>query len=168
MQRVEGFVALAELYAPFSDKEIKEVIFSILNVKITRPRWLQQWVFLRLLGNNWTFSLSSSVRFLRKRSYAFTSKLKLISYCTIFYKCATKSLCKRIKELPIRYLGTPITVSILSKVECKSFVDKILARIKIWSSKSICHAVRVTLINFVLFGMFNFWGIHLHSSPRSC
>ena len=60
-------------------------------------------------------------------------------------------------NLPQRYLGMPITASRLSKMECKTLVDKIAAKITTWSSRHISYAGRVVLINNVLMGMFSFW-----------
>ena len=68
------------------------------------------------------------------------------------------------RQLPIS-LGIPITISILSKVEYRSFVDKILARIEIRSSKSISHAGRVTLINLCSLACSNF-GASIFIVPR--
>ena len=38
---------------------------------------------------------------------------------------------------PLRYLGIPITVSKLSKVECRVLVDKIMSKVKQWSSRNL-------------------------------
>ncbi|KAJ8432195.1 hypothetical protein Cgig2_013737 [Carnegiea gigantea] len=62
----------------------------------------------------------------------------------------------QIGSLPLKCLGIPITASIFSKLKCGSLVDKILAKAKIWSSKSISFARRTALINLVLFGLYNF------------
>ncbi|KAJ8435623.1 hypothetical protein Cgig2_012277 [Carnegiea gigantea] len=53
-------------------------------------------------------------------------------------------------SLPSRHLGVPITASQLSNIECKSLVEKITTRIKIWSSKNISYTRRIVLINLVL------------------
>ena len=60
-------------------------------------------------------------------------------------------------NLPFSYLGLPITASKLSKVECRTLVEKITARIKTWASRHISYAGRLVLVNSVLFGIFNFW-----------
>ncbi|KAJ8424186.1 hypothetical protein Cgig2_033664 [Carnegiea gigantea] len=69
--------------------------------------------------------------------------------------------CKHITGLqdsnfPLRYLGVPITASRLTKVECRSLVEKITAKMKIWASRSLLNAGKVVLINSVVFGMFNY------------
>ena len=60
-------------------------------------------------------------------------------------------------NLPFSYLGLPITASKLSKVECRTLVEKITARIRTWASRHISYAGRLVLVNSVLFGIFNFW-----------
>ena len=58
---------------------------------------------------------------------------------------------------PLRYLGMPSTSSKLSKLECRTLVEKISGMITTWPSTHIYDAGRVVLINTVLFGMFNYW-----------
>ena len=60
-------------------------------------------------------------------------------------------------KLPFSYLGLPITASKLSKVECKTLVEKITTRITTWASRYISYAGKLVLANSVLFGIFNFW-----------
>ena len=60
-------------------------------------------------------------------------------------------------SLPFRSLGVPITASRLSKLECKSLVDKITARIKTWSTKHLSYAGRAALIHLVLMVIYTFW-----------
>ena len=43
-------------------------------------------------------------------------------------------------QLPFTYLGMPITASKLSKVECKTLVDKITVTITTWASRHISYA----------------------------
>jgi len=51
----------------------------------------------------------------------------------------------------------PITANRLSKIERKAIVAKIMAKVKLWSLKSISYISRVMLISTIRFGMFNFW-----------
>ncbi|KAJ8420029.1 hypothetical protein Cgig2_011568 [Carnegiea gigantea] len=55
-------------------------------------------------------------------------------------------------SLPLRYLGIPITASRLSKMECRSLVEKITARIKSWSIRNLSYTGRAALIHAVLMG----------------
>ncbi|KAJ8425349.1 hypothetical protein Cgig2_027212 [Carnegiea gigantea] len=59
--------------------------------------------------------------------------------------------------LPMRYLGIPITASRLSKVECRTLVDKIMVKFRLWSTKNISFIGRAQLINSVVFGMYSYW-----------
>lgn len=60
-------------------------------------------------------------------------------------------------DLPISYLGVPITAGRMSKLECRGLADKIMTRLHIWSTRSLSFAGRAQLINSVIFGMFNYW-----------
>ena len=59
-------------------------------------------------------------------------------------------------SVPFRYLGVPITTTILSTIECGALVEKTVSRVKIWSSRHFSYAGRIVLINTVLFGMYNY------------
>ena len=67
---------------------------------------------------------------------------------------------------PMRYLGVPIIASRLSKLECRALVDKIVAKIRLWSTRNISFAGRAQLLNIVIFGMFNFGLSSLSSHKR--
>ena len=67
--------------------------------------------------------------------------------------------------MPFRYLGVPITVNKLSKMECMQLVEKFTKRITYWSTKTISYAGRVALINSVLIGVFTFWAA-IFISPK--
>ncbi|KAJ8430674.1 hypothetical protein Cgig2_033830 [Carnegiea gigantea] len=47
-------------------------------------------------------------------------------------------------------LGAPITASKLTKLECRSLLEKITARVKIWASRNLSFAGRAVLINNVI------------------
>uniref|UniRef100_A0A803PLB3 Reverse transcriptase domain-containing protein n=1 Tax=Cannabis sativa TaxID=3483 RepID=A0A803PLB3_CANSA len=51
---------------------------------------------------------------------------------------------------PFKYLGIPICAKRISAAECTGLVQKMTARIKVWSSRNISFAGRVVLINSVL------------------
>ena len=59
--------------------------------------------------------------------------------------------------LPLKYLGIPITTSRLSKLECRILLDKIMGKLKIWSTKSISFTGRAQLLNSIIFDMYNYW-----------
>ncbi|XP_021853939.1 uncharacterized protein [Spinacia oleracea] len=53
-------------------------------------------------------------------------------------------------SIPFTYLGVPISAKKLRGVECDLLIDKMVARIKIWSSRHISFAGRMQLVNSVL------------------
>jgi len=54
-------------------------------------------------------------------------------------------------KLPLKYLGVPVTASKLSKLDYSMLVDKILTKVKIWSSRNISFTDRtVSLIQLYL------------------
>jgi len=55
-------------------------------------------------------------------------------------------------KLPLTYLGVPITESKLSKMECRTLLDKITSKIKTWPSRHLSYGGRTRLINTVLLG----------------
>jgi len=78
------------------------------------------------------------------------------------YSQEQQQQCVRIIGLPersflLKYLGAPITTSRLTKIECRGLVDKILAKVHLWATRSISFARRAKLITSVIFGMFNYW-----------
>jgi len=58
---------------------------------------------------------------------------------------------------PLNYLGVPITASRLIKVECSNLLEKILMKVRIWTTKHLFFAGRALLINTTVFGMINYW-----------
>ncbi|KAJ8432379.1 LOW QUALITY PROTEIN: hypothetical protein Cgig2_021913 [Carnegiea gigantea] len=60
-------------------------------------------------------------------------------------------------NLPFKYLGVPITASKSSKLECRILMEKILGKIRLWSTKSISFTGRAQLLNSIIFGMYNYW-----------
>uniref|UniRef100_A0A803PF12 Reverse transcriptase domain-containing protein n=1 Tax=Cannabis sativa TaxID=3483 RepID=A0A803PF12_CANSA len=60
-------------------------------------------------------------------------------------------------DLPFKYLGLPICAKRISKEDCKLLVDKMIARIKVWSSRNLSYAVRALLINSVLLTIHAYW-----------
>lgn len=62
----------------------------------------------------------------------------------------------------VRYLGVPLITSKLKATDCKVLVDKITARVKSWTNKSLSYAGRVQLIQsgIVLHSSLLVWFIH--------
>ena len=57
---------------------------------------------------------------------------------------------------PLKYVGVSSTASRPTNIECRGLVDKILAKVLMWATRSILFAGRVKLISSVVFGMFNY------------
>uniref|UniRef100_A0A803QSK2 Uncharacterized protein n=1 Tax=Cannabis sativa TaxID=3483 RepID=A0A803QSK2_CANSA len=57
---------------------------------------------------------------------------------------------------PFKYLGIPICAKRISVDECTGLVQKVVARIKVWSSRNISFAGRVVLMNSVLLTIHTF------------
>ena len=60
-------------------------------------------------------------------------------------------------KLHVRYFGTSLITSKLKATDCKALVDKITARIKSWTNKSLSYAGRLQLIQYVLFRIQVYW-----------
>ena len=63
----------------------------------------------------------------------------------------------KIGELPIKYLGMPLSASKLTKSDCQILIEKIIAKIQSWARKRLSYAGRVQLLNSVLIGMQLYW-----------
>lgn len=59
----------------------------------------------------------------------------------------------RIGELPVRYLGMPLTSRKLNAKDCKILLYKILIRIRHWSAKLLSYVGRLQLIKSILLSM---------------
>ncbi|KAJ8419236.1 hypothetical protein Cgig2_013533 [Carnegiea gigantea] len=60
-------------------------------------------------------------------------------------------------SFPLHYLGVPITASKLNKSECRVLAEKIMGKVRLWSSRSLSFAGRAQLLNSDVFGMFSYW-----------
>uniref|UniRef100_A0A803PII6 Reverse transcriptase domain-containing protein n=1 Tax=Cannabis sativa TaxID=3483 RepID=A0A803PII6_CANSA len=61
------------------------------------------------------------------------------------------------QEVPFKYLGTPICPKKLSAKQCDLLVEKMVARIRTWSSRNLSFAGRIVLINSVLMAIHSYW-----------
>ncbi|KAL2933614.1 LINE-1 retrotransposable element ORF2 protein [Bienertia sinuspersici] len=111
---------------------------------------------------------TESIRLMIKCFQAFSATSGLKANCakTKIYTCGVpKETVQQIiqetgfKEgtLPFRYLGVPICSKKISVGQCEQLLEKITARIKIWSSKNISYAGRMQLINAVLLSIHQYW-----------
>ena len=59
-------------------------------------------------------------------------------------------------QLPIRYLGLPLTTKALSTEDYEPLIDKIRTRMLSWTNKSLSYAGRLQLIKSVISSILNF------------
>ncbi|XP_074277525.1 uncharacterized protein LOC141601153 [Silene latifolia] len=59
--------------------------------------------------------------------------------------------------MPFRYLGVPIKAGRLTKKECSTLTENMVARIRGMGAKKLSYAGRVTLINAILNTLQNYW-----------
>ena len=60
-------------------------------------------------------------------------------------------------NLPIRYLGMPLTTKSLTAHDYEPLIDKVRGRMLSWSNKSLSFAGRLQLIKSVIASIVNFW-----------
>ncbi|KAG2292653.1 hypothetical protein Bca52824_039322 [Brassica carinata] len=60
-------------------------------------------------------------------------------------------------SLPMRYLGLPLSTKKLSLLNCEPLLQKIKAKINIWTAKYLSFAGRLQMISSVISGIINFW-----------
>lgn len=67
--------------------------------------------------------------------------------------------CSGFKQdtLPFRYLGVPISTKKLLAADCEQLLEKMLGRIRCWSSRNISFAGRRLLVNSVLLSISVYW-----------
>ena len=63
----------------------------------------------------------------------------------------------RMEELPFKYLGVPLSTKKFTIIQRYPLIDKIMARIKSWTTKKLSYAGRTQLIKTVLFGVQSYW-----------
>ena len=59
--------------------------------------------------------------------------------------------------LPFRYLGVPICSRRITKAQCDIIIEKMTARIRLWSSRNLSYTTRSQLINSVLMSLYRYW-----------
>ena len=60
-------------------------------------------------------------------------------------------------RFPMKYLGVPLISTRLSHCECQPLLDKIMARIQSWTSRSLSYAGILQLIASVLHSIQVYW-----------
>lgn len=84
---------------------------------------------------------------------------------------ATKELATRLGFsqgcLPVRYLGVPLMPHRLRPQDYQPLIDRVRKKITSWTVRNLSFAGRLTLIQSVLYGMFNFWA-SIFTLPQGC
>lgn len=58
----------------------------------------------------------------------------------------TASLGIKVRSLPVRYIGMPLTIKALSKQDYEPLIDKVRGRMLSWRNKCLTYAGRLQLI----------------------
>ncbi|XP_062114593.1 uncharacterized protein LOC133825700 [Humulus lupulus] len=60
-------------------------------------------------------------------------------------------------SLPFTYLGIPVCAKKIPAAECEVILDRMVQRIRVWSSRNLSYAGRATLVNSVLMAIHSYW-----------
>ena len=60
-------------------------------------------------------------------------------------------------SFPMKYLGVPLISTRLSHSDCQPLLDKIMAKLQSWTSRSLSYAGRLQLISSVLYSIQMYW-----------
>ncbi|XP_060177768.1 uncharacterized protein LOC132607701 [Lycium barbarum] len=60
-------------------------------------------------------------------------------------------------EMPLRYLGVPLSTKRMTVAQCQPLLEKMLGRISSWTTKFLSYSSKVQLIKNVLFSIQVFW-----------
>jgi hypothetical protein len=69
-------------------------------------------------------------------------------------------------QLPVKYLGLPLSTNQLSAKDCSKLIDIIQNKIENWSSRLLSIAGRLELVHTVITAIIMFW-IQTHNIPKS-
>ncbi|KAG7536572.1 Reverse transcriptase domain [Arabidopsis suecica] len=70
-------------------------------------------------------------------------------------------------ELPIRYLGLPLTTKAMTRVDYEPLIDKIRNRLASWTTRYLSYAGRAQLMKSVIASITNFWS-SVFTLPKKC
>lgn len=105
---------------------------------------------IREVLNN--FSSLSGVEINHNKSQVFVSGVAE-AFRTDIINC----LDFRLGTLPVKYLGVPLISTRLTHQHCLPLIERIISRIKLWTSASLTYAGRLQLIKSTLFSIQVYW-----------
>ncbi|KAL2905499.1 LINE-1 retrotransposable element ORF2 protein [Bienertia sinuspersici] len=98
------------------------------------------------------FSKTSGLQANNSKTELFTSGVKEEEVKEIIAESGFKR-----GKLPFKYLGVPISSKKVNASQCEVLIEKMIARIRTWSSRHISFARRSQLINSVLMSIQQYW-----------
>lgn len=69
-----------------------------------------------------------------------------------------------LSPLPFIYLSVPICSKRISVARCDGLIEKMAARIRVWSTRHLSYSARVLLVNTVLMSLHMYWA-HVFTLP---
>ncbi|KAJ6989545.1 hypothetical protein NC653_022191 [Populus alba x Populus x berolinensis] len=144
---------------PITDEDIKAALFSIPDNKSPGPDGYNAYFFKHcwsIIGPNFLaavryfFTNNCLPRCVNATRIALVPKVENPS-CMNF---DTKNrICNQLGfqqgTLPVRYLGVPLISTRLKHADCISLLERLTARIKLWTSSSLTYAGRLQLIKWI-------------------
>lgn len=78
-----------------------------------------------------------------------------------------ESIRIKVGNLPVRYLGLPLTTKSLTRQDYEPLLDKMRGRMLSWRNKCLSYAGRLQLIKSVISSIVNFWS-QAFIFPKAC
>ena len=63
----------------------------------------------------------------------------------------------KLQTLPFKYLGVPICAKRITSNQCEVLIEKMIAKIRIWSFRNLSYTTRMQLVNSVLMSLHQYW-----------
>lgn len=61
------------------------------------------------------------------------------------------------QKLPFKYLGVPICAKRINSIQCEVLVEKMIAKIRLWSLRNLSYIARTQLVQSVLMSIHQHW-----------
>lgn len=73
----------------------------------------------------------------------------------------------KMDQLPVRYLGLPLTTKSMNSNDYKPLVETVRNRISSWKNRFLSYACRLELLGSVLWSISSFW-LSAFRLPKAC